>query len=132
MQSNTQITRIFSTAAPAPLGHYEQAVLHADTLYVSGQLGVTVNTPDPNAVSVADQILFALGNIEMIARLIGADRNQFIKTTVYITDVAHWRDANVAYASFFGDHKPARSVVPCKDLHLNSKIEIEAMLAVPG
>lgn len=128
--ASSSLTRIVCENAPAPAGHYAQAVLHGDTLYVSGQLGVTKDTPDPGAVRVADQVMFALCNIESIAKLIGATRSDVVKVTIFVTDIVHWEEANEACASFFGGHRPARSVVPCKDLHLGAKIEIEAVVGV--
>lgn len=131
MNTQAKLTQVICAEAPLPLGHYTQAVLHGNTLYVSGQLGVTKDTKEPQLVGVGEQVLFALGNIEKIARTVGAHRADVVKATIYVTDISQWADANRAYASFFGDHKPARSVVPCKDLHLGSKIEIEAVVAVP-
>ncbi len=34
------------------------------------------------------------------------------------------------YARFFGDHRPARAIVPTRDLHFGFQIEIEAVAAV--
>ncbi|WP_315730120.1 MULTISPECIES: RidA family protein [unclassified Bradyrhizobium] len=130
MNTHRWQTRIISSQAPTPLGHYAQGVLNGDTLYVSGQLGVAKDTPSPESVAVADQVTYALSNIEAIARTVGASRAQVVKATIYVTDIALWGEANKAYAAFFGDHKPARSVVPCPELHLGAKIEIEAIVAV--
>lgn len=125
-----RLTEVRCAAAPQPGGHYAQALLHGATLYVSGQLGVTCDTPDRERVSVADQVAFALSNIERIARVVGADRGDVAKCTVFVTGIEHWDEANRAYAAFFGAHRPARSVVPCAALHLGAKVEIEAIVAV--
>ncbi len=117
-------------AAPPPGGHYAQAVLHRDTLYVSGQLGVTSDNPDAEKASIADQVTFALNNIAAIGRVVGAQVDDIVRCTVYVTDIAHWDEANRAYAAFFGAHRPARSIVPCSPLHFGALIEIEAIVAV--
>jgi len=124
------LTEIRCAGAPPPGGHYAQAVLHGTTLYVSGQLGVTQGTPDPAARSVTDQVNFALSNIEEIARAVGAGRNDVVKCTVFVAGIEHWEEANRAYATFFGAHRPARSVIPCPNLHLGAKVELEAIVAV--
>jgi len=49
-----------------------------------------------------------------------------------VTGIEHWDEANRAYAAFFGAHRPARSVVPCAELHFGAKVEIEAIVAVGG
>jgi reactive intermediate/imine deaminase len=123
-----KLTEIRCADAPVPGGHYAQAVLHRDTLYVSGQLGVTKDTPD--AVPITDQVAFALGNIEAIARVVGASKEDVIRCTLYVTDVAHWSEVNGAYAAFFGTHRPARSIVPSGPLHFGALVEIEAVVAV--
>lgn len=128
--THQKLTEIRCAAAPPPGGHYAQAVLHRDTLYVSGQLGVTRETPDAENVGIAEQVTFALHNIAAIAGVVGATVDDIIRCTVYMADIAHWDDANRAYAAFFGAHRPARSIVPCGPLHFGALIEIEAVVAV--
>ena len=53
-----------------------------------------------------------------------------MKTTLYISDIELWGRVNEVYATFFGDHKPARAIVPTKDLHFGIQVEIEAIAAV--
>lgn len=127
-----KLTEVRCAEAPPPGGHYAQGVLHGNLLHVSGQLGVTHDTPDPDAVSVAEQVAFALANVERIARVVGAGRGDIVKCTVFVAGIEHWEEANRAYAAFFGAHRPARSVVPCSPLHFGAKIEIEAVVAVGG
>ncbi|WP_411341077.1 Rid family hydrolase [Sphingopyxis sp. J-6] len=124
-----KMTEIRCADAPMPGGHYVQAMLHRDTLYVSGQLGVTRDTPDPAAVPIAEQVSFALANIAAIGRVVGAGIDDIVRCTVYVTDVAHWDEVNRAYAAFFGAHRPARSIVPCGPLHFGALVEIEAVIA---
>lgn len=125
-----KMTEIRCAAAPPPGGHYAQAILHNDTLYISGQLGVTGEVQDHGHRSVAHQVGFALGNIEAIASVVGASLGDIVRCTVYVTDVAHWAEVNRAYAAFFGTHRPARSIVPCGSLHFGALVEIEAVVAV--
>jgi 2-iminobutanoate/2-iminopropanoate deaminase len=125
-----KITEIRCAAAPPPGGHYAQAMLHGDTLYVSGQLGVTADTADPQNRSIGEQVNFALGNIQAIAAVVGASLDDIVRCTVYVVDVAHWGEVNAAYAAFFGTHRPARSIVPCGPLHFGALVEIEAIVAV--
>lgn len=127
-----KLTEVRCAEAPPPGGHYAQGVLHGNLLHVSGQLGVTRDTPDPHAVPVAEQMAFALGNVERIARVVGAGRADVVKCTVFVAGIEHWDEANQAYAAFFDAHRPARSVVPCSPLHFGAKVEVEAVVAVGG
>ncbi len=127
-----KLTEVRCAEAPPPGGHYAQGVLHGNLLHVSGQLGVTRDTSDPHAVPVAEQVAFALSNVERIARVVGAGRADIVKCTVFVAGIEHWEEANRAYAAFFGAHRPARSVVPCSPLHFGAKVEVEAVVAVGG
>lgn len=46
---------------------------------------------------------------------------------MYITDGALWPEFNRIYAEVFGDHKPARAVVPVPSLNYGMKLEVEAV-----
>ncbi|MCP4580415.1 MAG: RidA family protein [candidate division Zixibacteria bacterium] len=119
---------INSPNLPSPLGHYVHAMKAGNMIFLSGQLGVG---PDDNPDrEVEDQVIKSLTAHETILRDIGLDRKSIAKTTIYISDIDLWPRVNACYADFFGDHKPARCVVPCPDLHYGSKIEIEAIAYV--
>ncbi len=48
-----------------------------------------------------------------------------VKTTVFVTDMAGYAAVNEAYAAFFGDHRPARSVVGVAALPMGAAVEVE-------
>ncbi len=50
--------------------------------------------------------------------------------TVYVADISQWGAVNTVYARVMGDHKPARAIVPVKELHYGFLIEIDAIAAV--
>ena len=123
--------RMISTPdAPPPAGHYSQAVVHGDTVYVSGQLAVNLSTGEKGVGSIEEQTRLTLRNIEQILLSAGSDLNHVIKTTAYVSDVELWGGVNQAYAEVFGDHRPARAVVPSRDLHYGCLVEIEAIAAL--
>ena len=116
--------------APPPAGHYSQAVVYGDTVYVSGQLAVDPVTGERGIGSIGEQTRLVLRNIEQILFSSGSDLNHVVKTTAYISDVELWGGVNQAYAEVFGDHRPARAVVPSRDLHYGCLVEIEAVAAL--
>jgi 2-iminobutanoate/2-iminopropanoate deaminase len=87
-------------------------------------------TGEKGAGTVEEQTRLALRNIELILLSAGSDLNHVIKTTAYIPDVELWAGVNAAYAEVFGDHRPVRAVVPCRDLHYGCLVEIEAIAAL--
>jgi 2-iminobutanoate/2-iminopropanoate deaminase len=50
--------------------------------------------------------------------------------TIYVSDISLWGEVNETYARVMGEHRPARAVVPVKDLHFGYQIEIQAIAAV--
>ena len=123
--------RMISTPdAPPPAGHYSQAVVYGDTVYVSGQLAVNLATGEKGIGSIEEQTRLTLRNIEQILLSAGSDLNHVVKTTAYVSDVELWGGVNQAYVEVFGDHRPARAVVPSRDLHFGCLVEIEAIAAL--
>ena len=122
--------RIVSTSdAPAPAGHYSQAVVHGGLVYVSGQLPIDPKTGEKRLGSVEEQTRQALENVAAILKAAGSDVRRTIKVTVYVSDISLWPRVNAVYAEFFKDHRPARAVVPTRELHHGFLVEIEAVAA---
>jgi len=121
---------ILTQNAPKPAGHYSQAIVHNDIVYVSGQLPIDPQTGEKRIGSIEEQTEQALKNLAGILKAAGSDINQVIKTTVYVSDIELWDRVNAVYARFFGEHRPARAVVPTRNLHYGFQIEIEAIAAV--
>ena len=125
-----QLRPILTPNATQPGGHYTQAMVHGDIVYVSGQLGFEPKSSTPELVSVEQQVRNCLGNLKAILDDAGSSMNHVIRTTVYISDVALWPEVNAIYANVFGDHRPARTIVPCNTLHHGFQVEIDAMAAL--
>jgi len=116
--------------APKPAGHYSQAIVHNNIVYVSGQLPVDPKTGEKRIGSIEEQTEQALKNLSEILKAAGSNLDQVIKTTVYVSDIELWGRVNTVYSRFFGEHRPARAVVPTRDLHFGFQIEIEAIASV--
>ncbi len=121
---------IRSHAAPQPAGHYSQAIEHNGLVYVSGQLPIDPKNNEKRVGSIEEQTERALLNLEGILQEAGSSKNHVLKVTVYISDIALWDRVNTVYARFFGDHRPARAIVPTRELHFGFQVEIDAVAAV--
>ncbi len=121
----------------APIGPYSPIVRAGPWLVSSGQLGVEPD-PDPSSApalvagGVAAQLTQALANGARLLEGEGASRSDVIKTTVFVTDIGDFATVNQAYASFFGDHRPARSVIGVTALPLGALVEVELWAYQPG
>ena len=124
------IRKIQTGNAPDPAGHYSQAVVHGDMVFVSGQLPIVPETGEKITGAIEDQTLQTLKNVTAILEAAGSSKDKVLKVTIYIPDMELWGKVNQVYADFFGDHKPARAVVPTRELHGGLKIEIEAIAAL--
>ena len=71
-----------------------------------------------------------LQNIASILAASNSDLNNVLKVTVYVSDISSWGKVNQVYTECFGEHKPARVVVPTKDLHFGFSIEMDAIAKV--
>ena len=116
--------------APAPAGHYSQAIIHRGTVYVAGQLPIDPDHPDATPGDAASQTRQALTNVRHILEAAGSGLDRVVQMTIYVSDISHWADVNRAYAEVMGDHRPARAVVPTRDLHYGYLVEIQAVAAL--
>ena len=118
---------------PTPQGHYSPGFEHNGLIFVSGQLPMDLKTREPFSGSIEEQTELALRNVEAVLQTEGSDLNHVLQMTIYVSDIELWGKVNETYARVMGDHRPARAVIPVKDLHFDTKIEIAAIAAVaPG
>jgi len=124
------LKKINLSNAPEPKGHYSSAVVHNGLIFVSGQLPRNAETGEIETGLIEAQTELALRNVEQILLAANSDLNHVLQMTIYISEMELWDRVNKIYASVLGEHKPARAIVPVKDLHFGAKIEIQAIAAV--
>lgn len=108
-------------------GHYTLATIHENTVYVSGQFAINPETGEKEFGTIEEETLKALKNVEKIVEAAGSKKEQILRMTLYISDVQLWNRVDGVYKTFFGESKPARTVVPTNELHFGFKIEVEAI-----
>ena len=118
--------------APTARGHYSQAMVHAGLVYVAGQLPIVPGDPERRLEGFEAQAEQVIANVKAILEAAGSDAAHVLRATVYIADVAHWPAFNAIYARHFGDHRPARTVVPVPHLHYGYLVEMDAIAALRG
>lgn len=114
---------------PMPKGHYSPGIEHNGLIYVSGQLPMSLDTREPFTGDIDAQTELALRNVEAVLHAAGSDLGHVLQFTIYVSDMELWGAVNTAYARVMGDHRPARAIVPVKDLHFDTNIEIQAIAA---
>ncbi len=108
-------------------GHYAFATIHQNTVYVSGQFAINPETTEKEFGPIEEETLQALKNVEMIVEAAGSKKEKILRMTLYISDIELWDKVDAVYTEFFGEHKPARTVVPTNELHFGFKIEMDAI-----
>ena len=121
---------ILTPNAPVPAGHYSQAVAHSGLVFVSGQLPIDPADSTWKSDDIREQTRRVLANLDAILKESGCGRTSVLKVTIYISDISLWGSVNEVYATYFGDHRPARAIVPVRDLHHGFLIELEAIAAI--
>lgn len=124
------IKKIQPAEMPEPKGHYSPAVEFNNLLFVSGQLPIDNATGDVETGAIEAQTELALRNVEAILQAANSDLSRVLQMTIYISDIEDWAAVNEVYRRILGEHRPARAIVPVKDLHFGTKIEIQAIAAM--
>lgn len=116
---------IHTTAAPAPVGPYSQAVSVGPFLFCSGQISIIPETGEVFLGDIAKQTEIVMENVRAV--LSAADRHfgDIVKTTIYLVDMADFQSVNEVYARYFEESPPARSCVAVKELPKGVRVEVE-------
>ena len=118
---------VLSTAAPAPVGPYSQAIKANGMLFCSGQIGLDPATGTLVDGGVAAQTRRALENLSAVLEAGRSSLHLIVKTTIFIVDMNDFATVNAAYAAYFPHVPPARSTVAVAALPLGAHVEIEAI-----
>jgi len=123
--------RIHSDNAPAAIGPYSQAVAAGGFIYTSGQIALDPATGQLDMADIATETHRVMGNLKAVLNAGGADFSHVVKTTIYMTDMAHYATVNEVYASYFTNDPPAREAVQVAGLPKGVNVEI-SMVAFFG
>lgn len=118
---------IQTTAAPAAIGPYSQAIAEGQLLFTSGQIPIDPATGELRNDDIATASRQVLANLRAVLVAGGADLNTVVKTTVFLKDMRDFHAFNTVYAEFFKEPFPARSCVQVASLPKDSLVEIEAV-----
>lgn len=118
---------IHTPNAPQALGTYSQAIRAGNTIYLAGQVGL-----DPATMQIVEgieaQIHRVFRNLEAVAGAAGANLDDAVKLTVFLTDLSHFARLNEIMAQYVKQPYPARSAVGVSQLPRGALVEIEAIL----
>ncbi|MCC6291593.1 MAG: RidA family protein [Bryobacterales bacterium] len=123
---------VATSAAPAAIGPYSQAVVHNGLVYVSGQIPLNPATGQVVAGDVAAQTAQVMDNLRAILEASGASLDSVLKTTVFLADLGEFAAMNEVYGRYFAANPPARATVQAARLPRDARLEIDCVAAVAG
>ena len=115
-----------------PISHYTDAVEAGGFLYVSGMLPVNADGELVGAGDVVRQSEQVLDNVHAVLRAAGATFDDVVKVGVYVTDMAGRELINTVRRRYFGDARPASTLVEVRALaNQDALVEMEAVAFLP-
>ena len=118
---------IQSTAAPAAIGPYSQAIEANGMVFASGQIPIDPSTGNIVEGGIEQQTHQSLRNVKAVLEAAGTDLAHVVKTTVFLSSITDFVNMNEVYAQYFSQPFPARSAVAVKDLPKGALVEIEVV-----
>lgn len=113
---------------PEPISHYTDGIEAGGFLYISGMLPVNADGDLVGPGDVIRQSEQVLGNVAAVLRAAGAGFGDVVKVGVFLTNMADREAVNTVRRRFFGDARPASTLVEVSALaHPEALVEIEAI-----
>lgn len=111
---------------------YSRAVRAGGHIYVTGTIGADaegnlIGADDPFAQTTA-----ALEKIAAALHALGAGRQDVVRTRIFVTDLDQWEHIASAHKQFFGEVRPATTMVEVSRLFADALVEIEADAVAGG
>lgn len=123
---------IQTSAAPAAVGPYSQAIEHDGWIFCSGQIGLDVGSGKLVEGGIEAETRRVMENLREVLLAAEASLADVVKTTIFLTDLKDFEVINRIYSEHFEQPYPARSTVQVAALPRGARVEIEAIARRPG
>jgi 2-iminobutanoate/2-iminopropanoate deaminase len=115
-----------------PISHYADAVRAGELLFVSGVVPVDGEGKLVGGDDVVAQAEKVFENIRAVLAAAGASPKDIVKVTVFVTDIGDRPKINPVRQRFFGETRPASTLVEVSKLAIpGAKLEVEAVAVLP-
>ncbi len=112
-----------------PNSPFSEAVRVGNMLYLSGKLG-TIPGQGLAEGGIVPETRQTLANIADALERYGSSMDEVVKCTVFLADIADFREMSQTYMEAFPNNRPARSALAVDGLVLNARVEIECIATV--
>ena len=121
---------VTSSAAPAAIGPYSQAIKAGNLLFLSGQIPLDPRTGNLVEGGIEEQTRQVFQNIGEILKAAGASFDNVVTASVFLVDLNQFGKVNEIYATYFSNPAPARATVQVARLPKDSLVEIQVTAAL--
>ena len=118
---------IATTAAPAAIGPYSQAIKANGLLFTAGQIPLDPATGKLVEGDVTAQTERVMQNLAAVLAEAGSSFEQVVKTTCFLANLDDFAAFNIVYAKYFTAQPPARSTVQAARLPAGAQVEVECV-----
>lgn len=122
---------IQTKGAPSAIGPYSQAIAYQDMLFISGQIGLCVNSGEIVAGGIEEESRQLMENLKAILQAGDLDFSDVVKTTIYLSDINDFPQVNKIYEEYIQKPYPARSTIAVQALPKGALLEIDMIAAKP-
>jgi reactive intermediate/imine deaminase len=121
---------ISTTASPAAIGPYSQAIKTGLVVFLSGQIGLDPATKELASGDFEGQVRQAFANLDAVARAAGGTLADAVKLSLFLTDLGQFAKVNEIMAELVPQPYPARSTVGVASLPRGAQFEVDAILVL--
>jgi len=125
-----QVTRLNPPSLPKPPAAYSQVVREGSLVTTAGMIALDAEGRVVGEGDIAAQTRHVMVNIETALGAVGASLSDVVKTTIFLSDMAHYQGMNAVFNEYFQGNPPARSTVQAGLALPSLMVEIEAMALV--
>jgi reactive intermediate/imine deaminase len=121
---------ISTTAAPAAIGPYSQAVKTGLVVFLSGQIGLDPASGQLVTGGFEAEVRQAFANLKAVAAASGGSLGHAVRFSLYLTDLAQFAEVNRVMSELVPAPHPARSTIGVAALPRGAQFEVDAILVL--
>jgi 2-iminobutanoate/2-iminopropanoate deaminase len=121
---------VSTSAAPAAIGPYSQAIRAGSLIFVSGQIPLDPASGTMVDGDIAAQTHRVLRNLTHILEAAGSSLDRVVRATVFLADMNDFAAMNEVYATYFASPAPARSTIQAARLPKDARVEIDVIALI--